>query len=149
MRKKLLIACLGAVGVVWVIIVALGKPPAIYSLNVSQFVTRGIADETVRVQGTLVHGTLCKVTADFGYRFSLQDAAQDLSVACNECIVPDTLRDVPGWDVSISVEGERCQSCHDFEATRVIVRCPDKYELQGAWSQRAAPIPLCKPLPRM
>jgi cytochrome c-type biogenesis protein CcmE len=149
MRMKLLIACLGAVGAVWVIVFGMGKPAAIYSLNVSQFLKRGIVDETVRVQGTLVHGTLCKVTADCGYRFRLQDAAQDLSVAYDECIVPDTLRDVPGWDVSISVEGERCQSCHDFKATRVFAGHRGKYEIQGPLSQPAAPIPLCKSLPRM
>jgi cytochrome c-type biogenesis protein CcmE len=149
MRLKLLLGSLGALGAVWVVVCGLGKPAAIYSLSVSQFVNRGIVDETVRIQGTLVHGSLCKVTADCGYRFSLRDTAQELSVVYDECTVPDTLRDVPGWDVSISVEGERCQSCHDFEATRVFVRCPGKYEIQGAWSQPVAPIPPCKPLPRM
>jgi cytochrome c-type biogenesis protein CcmE len=149
MRMKLLIASFGALGAVWVVVCVFGKPPAIYSLSVSQFLERGIVDETVRVQGTLVHGTLCKVTADCGYRFSLRDAAQDLSVAYDECIAPDTLRDVPGWDVSISVEGERCQSCHDFKAARVFVRSRGKYEIQGGLSPSEAPIPLCKPLPRM
>jgi len=107
-----------------------------------------LVDQTVRVQGTLVHGTLCKVTADCGYRFSLEEAGQQLSVAYEECVLPDTFRDIPGWDVYISVEGERCQTCHDFQATRVMAKCPAKYQMNGSLSRPAAPLLLCKALPR-
>jgi cytochrome c-type biogenesis protein CcmE len=149
MGRKLLVASLLATAVVLAIVFGLSGPKVIYSLSVSQFLARGMADQTVRIRGQLVHGTLCKLTADCGYRFRLQDAAQQLSVVYDECIVPDTLRDVPGLDVEITAEGERCQGCHDFKATQIMAKCPSKYEMNGHWRPAAAPTPLCKDLPRM
>lgn len=149
MGRKLLVASLLAATVVLVLVFGFSKPSAIYSFGVAQFLERGLADETVRVRGTLVHGTLCKVTADCGYRFSLSEASQQLSVAYDECVIPDTFRDLPGLDIDITVEGERCQACHDFKATQVIAKCPAKYEMKGYRWPPPAPMPLCKDLPRM
>ena len=149
MGKKLLVASLLAAALVLALVFGLSEKP-IYSVGVSEFLKRGMADQTVRVRGRLVHGTLCKVTAECGYRFTLDDAtAQQLSVADEECIVPDTFREMPGLDVYVTVEGERCQGCHDFKATRVYVKGSGKYEYNSPWSGPAAPLPLCKSVPRM
>ncbi len=69
-----------------------------------------------------------------------------LAVHYPSCLVPDTFRDIPGWEMSLSVEGTLCTSCHVFEASLVIAKCPAKYELHrdGGTSLRAArPTPLC------
>lgn len=147
MGRKLLVASLLAATAILVLVFGFSKPSAIYAFGVAQFLERGLDDETVRVRGTLVHGTLCKSTADCGYRFSLSEASQRLSVAYDECVIPDTFRDMPGLDIEIVVEGQRCQGCHDFEATHVIAKCPGKYEMKGYG--RPEPVPLCKDLPRM
>jgi cytochrome c-type biogenesis protein CcmE len=149
MGRKLLVASLLAAAVVLAMVFGLSKPQLIYSVSVAEFLKRGMADEAIRVRGMLVHGTLCKSTAECGYRFRLQDSAQQLSVAYDECVVPDTFRDVPGVDIEVTAEGERCQGCHDFKATRIMAKCPGKYEMNGPLSRPAAPIPLCKSPPRM
>jgi cytochrome c-type biogenesis protein CcmE len=145
--KKLLVASLLGFAVVLALAFSSSKPK-VYSVPVAEFLKSGPADETVRVRGMLVHGTLCKITAECGYRFRLQDSGQQLSVAYDECIIPDTFRDVPGMDIEITAEGERCQGCHELEATQIVVKCPAKYEMNGFPSRPAAPIPLCKSLLR-
>jgi cytochrome c-type biogenesis protein CcmE len=147
-RRLLLVASLAGVGAVWAIVFGWGWPPVIYSYSVSQFLKRGLADQTVRVQGTMVRGTLCRVTADCGYRFTLTEAGQQLPVVYEQCAVPDTLGDIPGRDVRVSVEGERCQSCHDFNATRMFVSVSGRYEM-NAPTYVPAPVPLCHSVPRM
>lgn len=149
MGRKLLVASLLAATVVLVLVLGFSKPRAIYSFGVAQFLERGLVDENVRVRGTLVHGTLCKVTADCGYRFSMQDAAKELSVVYDGCLIPDTFRDMPGMDIDITVEGERCQGCHDFKATQIMAKCPGKYEMNRHERPTPAPVSLCKDLPRM
>ena len=149
MGRKLLVASVLAAIVVLVLVFGLSRPSAIYSFGVRQFLERGLVDETVRVRGTLVPGTLCKVRADCGYRFSLRDAGQQLSIAYDGCVIPDTFRDLPGMDVDITVEGERCQGCHDFKATQVFAKCPGKYEMKGHQWPTPEPVPRCKDLPRM
>lgn len=148
MSKKLLVGSLAAVGAIWAVVFGLGKPATIYSLSVSQFLKRGMADQTVRVQGRIVRGTLCKVTADCGYRFTLADAGEQLSVVDEECAFHDNFGEIPGREVSASVEGERCQGCRDFKATRVLIRSSGKYEM-NAPSYVPVPVPLCQSLPRM
>ena len=143
MGKKLLVASLLAAAAVLALAFS-SREPAIYSVSVAQFLNAGMADETVRLHGMLVHGTLCKSTAECGYRFRLQDSGQQLSVAYDECSIPDNIRDVPGLDIEITAEGERCQGCHELEATQIMAKCPGKYELNGPWTRAAAPIPLCK-----
>ena len=148
MGKKLLVASLLAAAVVLAVVFGSSKPK-VYSVSVSQFLKGGVADQRVRVNGRLVHGTLCRITAECGHRFRLQDAGQQLSVVYDACVMPDTFRDVPGLDLEITVEGERCQGCHELKATEVMAKCPSKYEMNGPYFRPIAPIPLCKSLPQM
>lgn len=113
----------------------------IYSVGVADFLTPPRSDERVRVRGTLVHGSLCKVEQPCEYRFALSDRGQSLTVSYESCVVPDTFRDVPGLDLQVTVEGERCQGCHDFEASLVVAQCPAKYEMNA--SGAPLPIPRC------
>jgi cytochrome c-type biogenesis protein CcmE len=165
MSRKLLIGTLLAGAGALALVFGLGKSPAIYSYGVSDFLSRSLWDQRVRVQGTLAHGTMCRVAADCGYRFTLQGrptlnadgapeaaSSHDLSVSYDSCVVPDTFRDVPWLDLEIVVEGELCQSCHDFKATQVIAKCSGKYEMNRAGGPYSVtpPMPLCKArTPRM
>ncbi len=147
MGRKLLVASL--LGVVVILALAFGlKSKPIYSVGVSYVLGHDMSDKQVRVKGMLVHGSLCKVEPGCGYRFSIQDwrtpppsAAEQLSVSYDACVIPDTFRDMPQYDVEVQVEGERCQTCHDFAASHIIAKCPSKY-----YGPQPAPppIPRCK-----
>jgi len=163
MGRKLLVASLAAVAAVWVIVFVFRWPKAIHSVDVAYFLSHDMSEQQVRVGGVLVHGSLCKVEPDCGYRFSIQQRGsleadgtllppprEQLSVSYDDCIIPDTFRDLPGYDVEVRVEGERCQSCHDFAASEVIARCPGKYDLRYGPPPAPTPIPRCKAAtPRM
>lgn len=165
MSKKLLAGSLaGAVGIVALVFSPLESKP-IYALGVRDFLARDMRDREARVEGRLVHGSLCREEEACGYRFTLADLFDGadagaqvpssramLSVHYEGCVLPDTFRDIPGLDFAITVQGERCQTCHDFAATQVIAKCPGKYELRvdGGPQSMAPPIPRCDALePRM
>jgi cytochrome c-type biogenesis protein CcmE len=138
MSRKVLLGTLLVNAAVLGLVFGTNVTRPIYSFGVADFLTRPRWDERVRVQGTLVHGTLCKVEEPCEYRFALSDRGQSLTVSYESCVVPDTFRDVPGLDLRVTVEGERCQGCHDFEAAVVMAQCPAKYQLNAS----AAPLPI-------
>ena len=81
MRPKLLLPItLLATGAILALVFTVSNKPAVYSVGVSQYLHRGMWDQTVRVRGTLVHGTLCRLDADCGYREWLRRAAVGGSV---------------------------------------------------------------------
>src|SRR5687767_4472665 len=116
MSKKLLAVSLaGAVGIV-VGAFQLESKPIYYSYRVADFLSRDVRDREVKLEGLLVRGSLCRVEEDCGYRFALTDFLYQpdadarvhlptLSVSYDGCILPDTLRDVPGYELSITVQG--------------------------------------------
>ena len=140
---------------------ALG-PSKIYLYSVAEYLKRDVRDERVRVRGLLVKGTLCEIEPGCGYRFKIgndpwsssPDPAPpgkhaELSVHYDRCVTPDTLRDIPGWDVFVTVEGQRCQTCHAFEADEVMARGPYKYGPDGG-RLHVKPLPRCRDVtPRM
>ena len=160
MSRKLLAASLVAGAAIIVVAFQFESKP-IYSYRVSEFLARDLRAHEVRVQGVVVRGSLCKIEPDCGYRFAIADSdyrregspfsEPTLAVSYDACVIPDTFRDVPGWDFSVTVQGERCKTCHDFKATQLMVKCPGKYEMytDGGYPP-ALPIPLCDALkPRM
>lgn len=143
MSRKLLVGTLLVTAATLGLVFTLGRRPLMRSMDVATFVARDLRDEHVRVRGTLVHGTLCRLDTECGYRFKLQShdlvwnsdgtplptPYAELPVRYDGCVVPDTLRDVAGVDLRLVVEGERCQSCHDFAASQIFAMYPYKYEL--------------------
>jgi cytochrome c-type biogenesis protein CcmE len=145
MRDKLLMGTLlvGAGTFVFVLWGLVG-PKAIYSrstYSVSKFLANPVHDTTVRVRGTLVHGTLCKVDQPCEYRFRIAEyhlpsvgeppprqTVPKLSVSYSECLAPDTFREIPGVDVDITVEGELCATCHTFQASQIMTNA-GKYKM--------------------
>lgn len=140
MSRKLLLGTLlvsaGALAVVFGTKVA--RP--MYSLGVADFHARPRWDERVRLNGTLVRGTLCKVDEPCEYRFRMSDRGESLSVSYESCVIPDTFRDVPGTDVEVRVEGEQCQGCHDFEASAIMAMSLGKFETRPT---PFSPVPRC------
>jgi cytochrome c-type biogenesis protein CcmE len=162
MSRKLLAAALaGGAGIIVLALQLETKP--VYSLSVSDFLARDLRDEKVKLQGLLVRRTLCRIEAACGYRFTLQDGsltsagelsapAATLSVRYDGCVIPDNFRDIPGHDVTVTVEGERCQTCHDFKAAQIMTRGMGRYEMvfDGGAYVPSAPPPRCDALtPRM
>ena len=151
-RKLLLASLVGAVSIVGLTLGARSRP-SVYSITVSRFLDQPLADEVTRVTGQLVKGSLCLVPEPCEYRFRMKDrwyAARDagrsgereLEVSYKQCVVPDTFRDIPGLDVEVTVEGERCATCHRFQATSMVARCPSKYEYNRDRLPRS-PVPTC------
>jgi cytochrome c-type biogenesis protein CcmE len=135
------------------------RPSAVYSRSVSEFLAHPIREQLVRVQGTLVRGSLCQRDNPCEYRFRLAggwsaraDAgpaapSAELSVRYRQCVVPDTFRE--SNDVTITVEGEMCASCHRFEASAIFAKMSGKYEMHEMKAHGRAspppptPTPLC------
>ncbi|MGC4090374.1 MAG: cytochrome c maturation protein CcmE [Polyangiaceae bacterium] len=104
---------------------------AVYSRGVDALVKEKdkLVGRNVRVEGALVKGSLKRRDQPCEYRFSLAKGGVSVPVRYAQCIVPDTFRDMPGMDVSVTAEGTLAQS-GDFEATHIMAKCPSKYEMR-------------------
>jgi len=124
----------------------------VYSRSVSTFLAHPLYDRPVRVQGRLLRGSLCRRDDPCEYRFQLVDRdsigvnASGLFVRYLHCFIPDGFRDVPGLDVTVTVEGELCSGCHHLQASQVYTTGPRKYELKVRDSHSE---PVSEPLPRL
>jgi cytochrome c-type biogenesis protein CcmE len=86
------------------------------------------ADRAVRVEGTLVKGSLVRRDQPCEYRFTIEKNKVALPVHYSQCVVPDTFRDMPGMDVSVTAEGKLASGY--FEASTIMAKCPSKYEMK-------------------
>lgn len=86
-------------------------------------------DRSVRVQGTLVKGTLVHRDQPCEYRFEMQSKGVVLPVRYPQCVVPDTFRDMPDMDVVVTAEGKLNSTGH-FDASNIMAKCPSKYEMK-------------------
>ncbi len=86
------------------------------------------AGRPVRADGLLVHGTLVKVEQPCEYKFTLEKNGVEIPVSYKACVVPDTFRDMPDTRVEVTVEGQLTPS-GAFEASKVLAKCPSKYEM--------------------
>jgi cytochrome c-type biogenesis protein CcmE len=150
MSRKVLFASLAAgVGIAALILVQLERKP-MYTFGVSDFLKRDVRDERVRVQGSVVPGTLCSTGPDCGYRFAITDRYESLGstrpilpVSFEGCDMPDNFLEHPQRALDVVVDGQRCQNCHDFQATTVLTRTYGKYEYPS--DAEPAPLPLPPP----
>jgi cytochrome c-type biogenesis protein CcmE len=114
---------------------------AVYSKGVDEFVVERekLADRMVRVEGTLVKGSLVRRDQPCEYRFRMTKNGKELSVHYPQCVVPDTFRDVPNVDVSVTAEGKLAEGGH-LEAHTIFAKCPSKYDMkQSAAKGEKAP----------
>jgi len=84
----------------------------------------------VRVEGTLVHGSLMKRDEPCEYRFQLHAKPSPIQVRYPQCVIPDSLQDRPNAIVKVTIEGSLNRD-RVFEATQVLAKCPSKYEEQN------------------
>lgn len=117
------------VGVVGLVMTSF-KDSTIYSKGVDQVVAdKGKwVGRNVRVEGTLVRGTLKFREKPCEYQFDATRAGATIHVRYASCIKPDTLRDdMP--DVGVTAEG-KLSAQGDFIASNVLAKCPSKYEMK-------------------
>jgi len=131
-------------------------PKPVYASSVAQFLKHPRHDILVRVEGTLVHGSLCKVQTPCEFRFRMADrsspgaseassSSPTLSVRYPSCVAPDTFREIPGSELFTLIEGELCATCHVFQASQILAKCPSVYPstAEGMSPLRPLPVPDC------
>jgi cytochrome c-type biogenesis protein CcmE len=127
----LLVALLVMGGGILTLVLTSFENAAVYSRGVDELVKEKskLEGRNARVEGVLVKGTLKRRDQPCEYRFTIEKKGVQLPVRYAQCIVPDTFRDMPGMDVSVTAEGSLSKS-GDFEATQIFAKCPSKYEMQ-------------------
>src|SRR4051812_18821328 len=127
----LLIGLLVMCGAILTLVFTSFKGSAVYSKGVDDLLREKAkyADRSVRVEGTLVKGTLVRRDQPCEYRFTIEKKGATLPVRYAQCIVPDTFRDMPGMDVSVTAEGKLTDT-GAFEASTIMAKCPSKYEMK-------------------
>jgi cytochrome c-type biogenesis protein CcmE len=144
-KKNLLTVGLliGAAAAIAALVLTNFKDSTVYAKGVDQL----LADKdhwvgrSVRVEGTLVRGTLKFREKPCEYEMDVARGTSMVHLRYASCVKPDTLRDdMP--DVGVTAEG-RLQASGDFVATNVLAKCPSKYEMKDG--KRVAPLPETPP----
>ena len=132
----LLAALLVMAGGILTLVFASFDNAAVYSRKVHELVQEKnkLLGRSVRVEGTLVQGTLTRRDQPCEYRFSIQTQGVAVPVHFPQCIVPDTFQDVAG--INVTVEGQLKPAGH-FEATNIMAKCPSKYEERAKKGERS------------
>ncbi len=112
-----------------VVVLTSFKSSVVYSKGVDELLAEAdrLTGRSVRVEGTLVRGSLQRRDEPCEYRFLLERNGAQIPVDYPQCSVPDTFRDVPYTDVVVTAEGRLAKSGR-FEATQIMAKCPSKYE---------------------
>lgn len=123
-RKKFLIGgviLICALG--YLLYMGFGSTTAYYS-TVSELLDAGdsIYGQDIRVNGTVVPGSIDSDDINLNHEFTITDEAGDLLVIYHG-VVPDAFED----GVEVVVQG-KLQSDGIFYATTVLAKCPSKYE---------------------
>lgn len=137
----LLIALLAMGGSILALVMTSFEDAAVYSKGADAVVAERdkLLGRNVKVQGTLVKGTLRRRDEPCEYRFQVEKNGTKLDVVYAQCVVPDTFRDMPGMDVEVTADGKLTAAGH-FEATHIMAKCPSKYEMKQRSDQgEAAP----------
>jgi cytochrome c-type biogenesis protein CcmE len=131
----LLLALLVMGGGILFLVMTSFNDAAIYSKGVDEVVQHGadLRSKNLRVQGTLVKGSLQRRESPCEYRFRLKKNGSEIAVNYPQCMVPDTFRDVPEMDVDVTATGKLAADGH-FQASEIMAKCPSKYDMK----QRAA-----------
>jgi cytochrome c-type biogenesis protein CcmE len=137
-RKRLLLLVplvMAAAAIVALVLVGM-QDKGTYSKDVDVLIAEKakFIGKPVRVEGSLVHGSLVKRETPCEYRFTIEKNGVEVPVRFAKCIVPDTFRDVPGVDVGVTVEGE-LRADNSLEANAVLAKCPSKYEMKQKAAQ--------------
>src|SRR5450432_2196317 len=108
-RELVLLAALLVIGgAILTLVMTSFDGAAIYSKTVDEVIAQkdSLASRNLRVQGTLVKGSLGKRDSPCEYRFRMQKNGAVIDVRYPQCVVPDTFRDVPNVDVDVTATGK-------------------------------------------
>ena len=117
-----------------------GEEAVVYSYKVSDVKAQAseFGERQLRVQGSLVSGSLVKRDNPCEYRFMMRNqgetAGEALEVRYPLCVVPDTFRDVKGVEVEVTAEGRLAADGH-LQASKIFAKCPSKYEMRESSAQ--------------
>lgn len=127
----LLLALLVMAGAILYLVLTTFDDAAIYSKGVDELVKEHstLAGRNLRVQGTLVKGSLARRDSPCEYRFRLKKNGAEVEVRYPQCVVPDTFRDVPNMDVDVTATGKIASAGH-FQASEIMAKCPSKYDMK-------------------
>jgi cytochrome c-type biogenesis protein CcmE len=128
---RLLIVLLVMAGGIVALVMTSFKDAAVYSKTVDQVKAESasLSGRRLRLEGTLVHGTLVRRDSPCEYRFTIKGKEAEMPVRYANCVVPDNFRDVPGLDVGVTIEG-KLGAGGSFEASQVLAKCPTKYDMK-------------------
>lgn len=99
---------------------------SVYFLSVSELIDKKdtISDEGVRVNGTVVPGSINKDSSNLKVNFKITDSKKNLLVHY-EGIIPDMFKD----NIDVVVEGTVDQN-GNLNANILLTACPSKYEAE-------------------
>ena len=106
--------------------VAIAAPgEAVYVQSVDELLAHRTTMENrpVRVEGTLVHGTLHEGSGGEETRLTLTSRGATLPVRYPATVIPDTLRDLPDISLDVMAEGQLLAD-GDFLATSLLAKAP-------------------------
>jgi cytochrome c-type biogenesis protein CcmE len=131
MRWGLLTALLALMGGILTLVFTGGSDAVAYSYRVDEVKAQAgqLGERLVRVQGSLVAGTLVRRDNPCEYRFLMRNlnekTGEALEVRYPLCVVPDTFRDKEG--VEVTAEGRLVADGH-LQASKIFAKCPSKYD---------------------
>jgi cytochrome c-type biogenesis protein CcmE len=131
----LLAVLLLVAGVVLTLVFTGSQEAVVYSYRVDEVKAKAadLGERQLRVQGSLVSGTLVRRDNPCEYRFMMrklnEKEGEALEVRYPLCVVPDTFRDVKGVDVEVTAEGRLAEDGH-LQASKIFAKCPSKYEMR-------------------
>ncbi len=122
---------------------------AVYSRGVDQLAAEPMYGRKLRIEGSLVKGSLEFRAEPCEYKFRVKGRQKQIEVRYPQCIVPDTFRDRPDMDVDVTAEGKLLES-GTFEASLILAKCPSKYDMkERAKKGEKAPHAALLPMPRV
>ena len=131
MRWGLLGALLALMGIILALVFSGGQEAVAYSYQVDEVKAQAatLGERQLRVQGSLVEGSLVRRAKPCEYRFMMRKlnakSGEALEVRYPLCVVPDTFRDKAG--VEVTAEGRLAADGH-LQATKIFAKCPSKYD---------------------
>lgn len=98
----------------------------------------------VRVEGTLVSGSLVSRGPECRYEFSIASGDEQLRIRYDRCVVPDTLCDNRSKPRTVVALGQLDRAARRFDATAVAVKVPGPYRFLRTPDGKLVPASSCQ-----
>ncbi len=91
---------------------------------------------SLKVEGVLEHCTLVRRDQPCEFRFTMAAGSRKLPVRYAACTLPDTVQDLPGMRVDMTVDGT-LDPAGFLQATGIMAKCPSKYQQRAKQGERS------------